>query len=153
MKSRILFIITALVLIAVPIDGAGAQEQATPARPAEQEHVQGEESVTGRIALNDAEQIAVLASISGTVVTKNIETLMFEAVSEKEDAKGCSSVTVTILSAASKEIRKYNVCNGLITGDVNNYQEIGSLSWNLDDFIYSIARKSLSIWNGTGPLP
>ncbi len=97
--------------------------------------------VSGRIPLNEKEEMAVAATFAGTVVTRKLQDQHLEAALSGHDANGCSLVTVTALTTAWKEINRYRICNGLITEERRLESEVSEKE-SFEDFIQEIAGKA-----------
>lgn len=89
----------------------------------------------GRVPLNERERIAVAASISGTVVSRDLKTYRLEALPGKNDGDGCVPVTVKAALPQWDDVYRYRVCSGLI------FEESG-LERDLEEVIQGIAKKA-----------
>lgn len=90
---------------------------------------------TGRLPLNEREGVAVSASISGTVVSRDLKLYRLEALPGKSDNDGCVSVAVKAVSSQWEDTYNYKVCSGLIF-------EESVLERDMEDVIRGVAQKA-----------
>ncbi|MFB3925032.1 MAG: hypothetical protein ACE14T_03180 [Syntrophales bacterium] len=98
---------------------------------------------TGRLPVDDTEQVAVATAMSEISVRKSVQERIIEGTFNGIDSKGCAGVTVKILTDGwVAQIMNYRVCSGLIADGYRDSSDIDPAPVGIDDFTLHIAREA-----------